>query len=105
MKHPGTYNANPLSAAAGIACLALVATGEPNRVADARAEELRAGLRQLLARRGQPSWVNGESSVFHVVLAEEGFKPPGDPADLFPTRPRAGGRTRCARRCSWRAST
>ncbi len=29
MRHPGTYNANPLSAAAGIATLKLVATGEP----------------------------------------------------------------------------
>src|SRR5213076_3583674 len=29
MKHPGTFNANPLSAAAGVATLAIVATGEP----------------------------------------------------------------------------
>src|SRR5205085_10234746 len=29
MKHPGTYNANPLSAAAGIAALKRVASGEP----------------------------------------------------------------------------
>ena len=29
MKHPGTYNANPLSAAAGVATLKRIATGEP----------------------------------------------------------------------------
>ena len=34
MKHPGTYNANPLSAAAGCAALSLVATGEPCRKAN-----------------------------------------------------------------------
>jgi glutamate-1-semialdehyde 2,1-aminomutase len=81
--HQGTFNANPLSAAAAIACLNQVASGEPNRVADARAEELRTGLRELLARRGLPGWVNGESSVFHVVLAEPGLEAPGTPADLF----------------------
>ena len=36
MKHPGTYNANPLSAAAGVATLKRVATGEPCRKANAR---------------------------------------------------------------------
>ena len=29
MKHPGTYNANPLSASAGVATLKRIATGEP----------------------------------------------------------------------------
>ena len=32
--HPGTYNGNPLSAAAGVAALEVVATGEPCRVAN-----------------------------------------------------------------------
>ena len=36
MKHPGTYNANPLSAAAGCAALSLVATGEPCRASQRR---------------------------------------------------------------------
>jgi hypothetical protein len=34
MKHPGTYNGNPLSAAAGVAALEVVANGEPCRVAN-----------------------------------------------------------------------
>src|SRR5262249_5704284 len=34
MRHPGTFNANPLSAAAGVAALGLVATGEPCRKAN-----------------------------------------------------------------------
>ncbi len=81
--HQGTFNANPLSAAAGIACLARIAGGEPNRTADARGDELRAGLEGVLRRRGLPGWVNGESSVFHIVLAEPGLERPGTPADLF----------------------
>jgi glutamate-1-semialdehyde 2,1-aminomutase len=41
--HQGTYNATPLTAAAGLACLSIVATGEPTRRADALADRLRAG--------------------------------------------------------------
>jgi glutamate-1-semialdehyde 2,1-aminomutase len=81
--HQGTFNGNPLSAAAAIACLTEVATGAPNRVADARGAELRAGLQATLERRGVPGWVNGESSVFHIVLAEPGQTRPGAPVDLF----------------------
>jgi glutamate-1-semialdehyde 2,1-aminomutase len=81
--HQGTFNGNPLSAAAGTACLRQVATGEPNREADARAAELRAGLEAVLARRQIPGWVNGESSVFHIVLAADGQERPGKSEDLF----------------------
>ncbi len=81
--HQGTFNANPLSAAAGIACLTQVATGQPVQQANARGTELREGLERVLARRGVPGWVNGESSVFHIVLAAPGARRPGAPADLF----------------------
>ncbi len=79
----GTFNGNPLSAAAGIACLTQVAAGEANREADARGTELRQGLDAVLARRNLPGWVGGESSVFHIILAEPGMRRPGNPADLF----------------------
>jgi glutamate-1-semialdehyde 2,1-aminomutase len=79
----GTFNGNPLSAAAGIACLTQVATGEPVERANARGTELREGLESVLERRGVPGWVNGESSVFHIVLADPGQRRPGAPADLF----------------------
>ena len=52
--HAGTFNANPVSAAAGAAALRLVATGEPNATADARATTLRAGLNDLLTRLEVP---------------------------------------------------
>jgi glutamate-1-semialdehyde 2,1-aminomutase len=70
--HQGTYNATPLTAAAGLACLALVATGEPTARADAMAARLRDGMNAVLAARGVAGVVYGESSVFHVYL-----EPPG----------------------------
>src|SRR5207302_2255114 len=52
MKHPGTFNANPLSAAAGIATLEIVATGEPCARANATARLLRRRLNALFGERG-----------------------------------------------------
>jgi glutamate-1-semialdehyde 2,1-aminomutase len=66
--HQGTYNATPLTAAAGLACLNLVATGEPTRRADALPERLRAGFNGVLERRTVRGLAYGESSVFHVFL-------------------------------------
>jgi glutamate-1-semialdehyde 2,1-aminomutase len=66
--HLGTFNANPVSAAAALACLEIVATGEPQRRADAVAARLRAGLDEVLERRGVAGWVYGEASDFHVYL-------------------------------------
>ena len=74
--HQGTYNATPITAAAGLACLALVATGEPTRRADAMAERLRLGMTGVLDRRGVAGLVYGESSVFHVYLEPRGATTP-----------------------------
>lgn len=67
--HPGTYNANPLSAAAGVTTLKIVATGEPIAAADATAETIRRALAAVLERRGVAGEVFGESSTFHIELA------------------------------------
>jgi glutamate-1-semialdehyde 2,1-aminomutase len=80
--HQGTYNATPLTAAAGLACLNLVATGEPTRRADALADRLRAGLNSVLERRGVRGLVYGESSVFHIYLeAPDASLPVSRPED------------------------
>jgi glutamate-1-semialdehyde 2,1-aminomutase len=76
--HPGTFNANPLTAAAGIATLKEIATGNPSRQADAVAATLRAGMNEVIDRLGMPGKVYGESSVFHVFLGPE---PPEDRRD------------------------
>jgi glutamate-1-semialdehyde 2,1-aminomutase len=67
MKHPGTFNANPLSAAAGVATLERVATGEPGNHANEMGRLLRTGLNELFAKR-DASWVAyGEFSGFRML--------------------------------------
>ncbi|MCL4458303.1 MAG: aspartate aminotransferase family protein [Chloroflexi bacterium] len=68
--HHGTFNANPLSAAAGIAILQIASTGEPQRVADRLAAQLRMEMNAIIDRRGAPGCVYGESSVFHIFLGQ-----------------------------------
>jgi glutamate-1-semialdehyde 2,1-aminomutase len=72
--HPGTFNANPLCAAAGIATLNEVSSGEPNQRADANASELRDGLRKVLGKTGVEGHIGGDSSVVFVHLGPAGPK-------------------------------
>ena len=64
--HAGTFNANPLSAAAGVATLELVADGSLHARANKLGEELRAALGEVLKRVGAPGAVFGESSIYHL---------------------------------------
>lgn len=68
--HPGTFNANPVSAAAGVAALSIVETDEPIRVADKVADELRSELNRVLSESGTPGLIYGESSGFHIYLGD-----------------------------------
>lgn len=68
--HPGTYNANPMSAAAGAACLALVSDPGVQQHADRMAAAIRSGFNGALVRHDVPGFVWGESSVFHIVLGK-----------------------------------
>jgi len=78
MKHPGTFNANPLSASAGVATLKLVSSGEPGRHADAAAKLLRRRLNALFAERGL-NWVAyGEFSGFRLLPGYQGPRPQDD---------------------------
>jgi glutamate-1-semialdehyde 2,1-aminomutase len=67
MKHPGTYNGNPLSAAAGVAALSRVATGDPCRKANAAAMRLRNGLNELFAERDWPLLAYGDFSMVRII--------------------------------------
>ncbi|MEX2236905.1 MAG: aspartate aminotransferase family protein [Dehalococcoidia bacterium] len=78
--HYGTFNANPLSAAAGAACLEIVADGVPQERADATALELRRGLSGVLQELELPGFVYGDSSTFHIVLGR-GTGADGEKAD------------------------
>ena len=69
--HPGTFNANPLSATAGIACLEILGSEPINERADANAEHLKAGLREALGKMEMEGHVHGTASIVHVVLGAE----------------------------------
>ena len=68
--HPGTFNANPLSAVAGIATLRLVADGGPQRTADAFAMSLATEWTAALASAGIPGTIRRLSSILHIFLGE-----------------------------------
>ena len=80
IRHQGTFNANPLSAAAGIACLDLIRDGAVHAACDAKAEELRAGLNACFKRRGVRGVAHGEASRFNLAFEER--LTPGDPRSL-----------------------
>jgi glutamate-1-semialdehyde 2,1-aminomutase len=87
MKHPGTYNANPLSAAAGVTALNGVATGEPCRKANAAGRRLRNGLNELFEGRGWPWVAYGDFSMVRIVPGYSGERPrtgAGDNDGLIP---------------------
>lgn len=66
--HLGTFNANPLAAAAGIATLKRVATGQPQEQADRLAATLRQSMDDILRQQHAAGYVYGDSSMFHVYL-------------------------------------
>lgn len=67
ISHQGTYNANPLSAAAGVAALAEVAgASNPCALASSAAAKLREGLNRLFSSEGIGWAAYGEFSGFHV---------------------------------------
>ena len=66
--HPGTYNGNPLSAAAGCTMLALVADGAAQEQAATTAMELERRIAARLAATGVGGRVWRLSSMVHVRL-------------------------------------
>src|ERR1700731_2913574 len=66
----GTFNANPLSAAAGLTALQIVAEGWATEQSNKAGEQLRQGLRDTLERRGVAGAILGECSVFQILLGE-----------------------------------
>jgi glutamate-1-semialdehyde 2,1-aminomutase len=76
--HPGTFNANPVSAAAGIATLEILSTTDANAKANAYGETLRQRMNEVLEDEGLKWAVHGSYSGFHV------FTNP-DNADISPS--------------------
>ncbi len=81
MQHPGTYNANPLSAAAGIATLKLIATGEPTKHANEMGRLLRNRLNAMFAEQGWPWLAYVDFSMFKLLPNYKGPAPHEATAD------------------------
>ncbi len=74
--HPGTFNANPLSATAGMTALQIVRDEPIIETADARAERLKAGLNEVLTRVEVPGYAYGVSSIVNTKLGvDQSFDP------------------------------
>jgi glutamate-1-semialdehyde 2,1-aminomutase len=71
VSHFGTFNANPLCAATGIAYLDIIATGQPSREANRSARTLRDGMQGKLDEREIPGCIyDSNFSVVHVYLGK-----------------------------------
>jgi glutamate-1-semialdehyde 2,1-aminomutase len=64
--HPGTFNANPLSAAAGVAALEVVGTTDACACANRYGEELRRGINEVFEEERVPWAAYGTFSTFHI---------------------------------------
>jgi len=76
--HPGTFNANPLSAAAGSSCLSFIADGRPQERAADLCRRLCRGINAALRRAGVPGCAYGFSSMFHITMGHEVPRPEDD---------------------------
>ncbi|MCH7745705.1 MAG: aspartate aminotransferase family protein, partial [Chloroflexi bacterium] len=66
--HNGTFNANPLSAAAGTTALDLIMNTPINEMADAMGARLKDGLNDLLSRMEIPGCASGIASLIFLRL-------------------------------------
>jgi glutamate-1-semialdehyde 2,1-aminomutase len=82
--HPGTFNANPLSAAAAVAALSRVRNEDLAEKANKTAAELRAAMRQVLVEESVPWGIYGESSTFLIYPNPTGEDV--DPATFDPLK-------------------
>ncbi|MBR0654020.1 aspartate aminotransferase family protein [Plastoroseomonas arctica] len=79
IKHQGTYNANPVSASAGIAALTLIRDTDVCARANEAAATMRDAFNRVLAEEDVPWAVYGDHSVLHFFTNPQGI-------DLDPVR-------------------
>ena len=77
--HPGTFNANPVSAAAGIATLEILSTTDACARANAYGTEVRAKMNEVLEEEDVKWAVHGSYSGMHIFTNPDG-------ADIVPGR-------------------
>lgn len=93
IRHNGTFNANPLSAAAGVATLERVRGGAVGKQADILARQVAAGLNQVIQAHKLRGWAAySDGSIFHLVAGvTPGFEPGVMPGDLAASEYKKGG--------------
>jgi glutamate-1-semialdehyde 2,1-aminomutase len=85
LRHPGTFNANPLSAAAGVACLDIVRDPSVQEGCSRMGAALRREINAVFARRSVRGIAYGDVSSFH--LAFDARLAPGDPSSIAALTP------------------
>jgi glutamate-1-semialdehyde 2,1-aminomutase len=97
INHPGTFNANPLSAAAGIAALEIVGTTDACARANRFAETLRRRVNEAFEEEKTPWAAYGTFSMFHIFTNPEReaitptrFDPHAQPAASLAGKRQAG---------------
>ena len=83
INHQGTYNANPVSAAAGTEMLRIVGSSDACARANGFGERLRAALNEVLIEEDVPWAAYGTFSGFHLFLNPEGRSLRPDRFDPF----------------------
>ena len=83
INHQGTYNANPVSAAAGTEMLRIIGSTDACTRANDFGERLRAALNEVLLDEDVPWSAYGTFSGFHVFLNSEGRSIRPDRFDPF----------------------
>ena len=80
--HQGTFNSNPLCAAAAVATLSLIESEDHCERAERTAAELRAGLTKIVLEEGVPWGIYGDASSFQFFQNPKGVAL--DPARFDP---------------------
>jgi glutamate-1-semialdehyde 2,1-aminomutase len=95
--HQGTFNANPLSAAAGVAALEIVGTTDACARANRYADTLRQRINEVFEEERVPWAVYGAFSNFHfftnpdrAAITPTRFDPKSVPAEAFFDKRQAG---------------
>ena len=81
--HPGTFNANPLSASAGTTALKIVSTGEDIKKANTIAKYLRDELNGVIDSHSINWCVYGQFSGFRIMMDYEGERKPGFESEMW----------------------
>src|SRR5262249_57740044 len=86
----GTYSGTPLVAAAAVAQLEVLKTGEVQRELNRLGDRLRAGLNQALKARGVRGCAYGGASLFRIFLGADAAELGPEGWALHTARPERG---------------